>query len=313
MELTFCAPMNSRQKRSEHLIKEKKWYGEQSEVKRGMAHGRHYAKHPAYLHSREKVFDEMNDTYKNSLEAWDFDRVIAEDRAQMNAWHNEPHPRLKNKKTKEKMYPGMTRMEVLLFKQNSRCAQLNWRSICKEWGVERETSLKKGKSVTIDYREWWLSEAGVIAKFKPNNTNCTAYFIPEETAELPAGTVSLTTTQKEVREIFLYQDNRYIDKPFVMGKFQEAVVERTDKDIAIMNAQLGWLSHAKKVAKDHKAEVIIGKIGMMRSEIVERALAVEPEVAVGLPPPERAPEPDIGYRYGNFDEEEQEAMAVAML
>jgi len=154
MELTFCAPMNSRQKRSEHDIKDKKWYGFQSEVKRGMAHGRHYAKHEAYLHSREKVFDEMNDTYKNSLPAMEFDRVVAEDRAQMAAWHNEPHPRLKDKKTGEKRYPGMTRMAVLMMKQNKQCAPLNWRILCKDWGISRSTSVERGRSVTIDYREW---------------------------------------------------------------------------------------------------------------------------------------------------------------
>ncbi|MDR0982040.1 MAG: hypothetical protein LBM07_02190 [Culturomica sp.] len=59
MYTTFCAPMNSREKRAEHGIKAKKYYGEYSEVKREMAKGRHYAKHEAYLSTQEKVFDEI--------------------------------------------------------------------------------------------------------------------------------------------------------------------------------------------------------------------------------------------------------------
>jgi hypothetical protein len=260
MEVTFCAPMNSREKRAEHLIKQKKWYTPNSEVKRGSSNGRHYAKSEAYLHSREKVFDELNDTYKNSLETWEYARVVEEDQSQMHAWHNELHPAVDDKKTKTKTYPGLTRMGVLMTKQNKNCAPLNWRNLCHTWGKTTKTSVVRGKSCEVDYRRWWLSSPEVITRFNPNNTECFAYYIPN--------------AEGLVEEIYLYQDERFIDKPQYMGAFNEAKGEQTEKDIEIMHRQLGWIQQAKTLAKTKKEEVIIPKVVMVKSEVLNRAADV---------------------------------------
>jgi hypothetical protein len=253
MYTTFTAPMNSREKRAEHGIKGKKYYGEYSEVRLGMAKGRHYAKHEAYLSSREKVFDELNNTYKEQLAPWNFDRVVAEDRTQIAAMSNAKHT-AKDKKTGKYLYDGMTRMQVLVMKQHPELAPLNWRQLCKEWGKCAETSLKQGRSFTVDYREWWLNDAGLIERFKPNNTDAQAYYIPSDNGAID--------------EIFVYQGERYIDSPRDLGKFQEAKIERTKKDEHIMHSQLGFISSAKKLAKDAKAEKHLGKIGSMKTEML---------------------------------------------
>jgi hypothetical protein len=299
MELTFCAPMNSREKRAEHKIKAKKWHGEDSAVKRGMARGRHYARHEAYLYKQEKVFDELNNTFKNPVKAMPVDWVIREDQAQMEAYNNALHTGVEDKKSKKKRYPGMTRMQVLLSNPNrDKCAPLDWRRICLEWGIRRETSVKRGRSVTVDYREWWLSSPDVITKFKPNNMNCVAYWIPE---------------QDNIREIYLYQDGRYIDRPGEVGRFQEAIAERTDEDIAIMNRQLGFISGAKKLAREHRGEMILGSLGMMKTAQVTRAIeaaeAVEvPAPAIDASPPAGDDEP--GYGYADYTDEDWAARAL---
>ena len=257
MHVTFCAPMNSREKRAEHGIKRKKFYGEYAEVRLGMAKGRHYAKHEAYLSTREKVFDEMNDTYKEQLEAWEFDRVVAEDRAQIALMNGARHT-AKDAKTGKYVYDGMTRMQVLVMKQHAELAPLNRRMLCREWGKCTETSLKKGQNFTVDYREWWLSDPGLIERFKPNNTDAQAYYIPG--------------TDGTINEIFVYQEDRYIDSPRDMGRFQEAKIERTEADEHIMHAQLGYISSAKKLAKDAKAAKYLGKIGSVKTETVEKSI-----------------------------------------
>ncbi|MDH8700851.1 hypothetical protein M2138_000185 [Dysgonomonadaceae bacterium PH5-43] len=259
LHTTFTAPMNSREKRAEHKIKGKKYYGEYAEVRLGMAKGRHYAKHEAYLSTQEKVFDELNDTYKDQLEAWDFDRVVKEDQAQISAMNNAKHT-AKDKKTGAYLYGGMTRMQVLVMKQHAELAPLNWRLLCKEWGKCTETSLKKGSTFTVDYREWWLNDASLIERFKPNNTNAQAYYIPDN--------------NNEVSEIFIYQDERYIDSPRDLGRFQEAKIERTEEDDRIMHEQLGFISSAKKLAKEAKTEKHLGKIGSMKTETVNTVISM---------------------------------------
>ena len=259
MHVTFCAPMNSREKRAEHRIRAKVWFGEASERSLGMARGRHYAKHEAYLGTREKIFDEMNDTYKDELEPWDFDRIVAEDRAHIERLNNMKHTRTKDKKSKELLYGGMTRMQVLVMKQHAELAPLNWRMLCKEWGKCTDTSLKQGRSFTVDYREWWLSDVSLIERFKPNNTNARAYYIPD--------------SDGAVNEIFVYQDERYIDSPRDLGRFQDAKIERTEEDERIMHRQLGFISSAKKLAKDAKAEKYAGRIGSIKTETVDAVVA----------------------------------------
>ena len=295
MFTTFTAPMNSREKRSEHGIKGKKYYGEYSEVRLGMAKGRHYAKHEAYLSTREKVFDEMNDTYKEQLDPWDFDRVVAEDRAQIAAMNSARHA-AKDKKTGKYLYEGMTRMQVLVMKQHAELAPLNWRLLCKEWGKCTETSLKKGQTFTVDYREWWLSDASLIERFKPNNTDAQAYYIPDS-----AGAIN---------EIFVYQDERYIDAPRDLGKFQEAKIERTQEDEHIMHEQLGFIASHKKLAKDAKAEKHLGKIGSIKTETVNAVIvqANSAEIIDFAPP--AGEEPELVEDYGGWGSEDWVAMAL---
>jgi len=193
------------------------------------------------------------------LEPWDFDRIVAEDRAHIERLNNIKHTRKKDKKSGELLYGGMTRMQVLVMKQRAELAPLNWRLLCKEWGKCTETSLKRGSTFTVDYREWWLNDAGLIELFKPNNTNAQAYYIPDNDGR--------------INEIFIYQGDRYIDSPRDLGKFQEAVAERTDKDIHTMHEQLGFIASHKKLAKDAKAERYIGKIGSIKTETVDAAIA----------------------------------------
>jgi len=293
---TFTAPMNSREKRAEHGIKGKKYYGEYSEVRLGMAKGRHYAKHEAYLSTREKVFDELNDTYKEQLEPWNFDRVVAEDRAQIEAMNNARHT-AKDKKTGKPVYDGMTRMQVLVMKQYAELAPLNWRLLCKEWGRCTETSLKKGQTFTVDYREWWLNDPELIDRFKPNNTNAQAYYIPD--------------ANSVINEIFVYQDERYIDSPRDLGRFQEAKIERTEDDERIMHQQLGFIGSAKKLAKNAKEEKHLGKIGSMKTETLN-AVIVQAEALQQPSPKGREQEalPELVEDYDGWQAEDWEAKAL---
>jgi hypothetical protein len=297
VELRFCAPLNSREKRAEHLNRAKKYHGESSEVKLGMARGRHYARHEAYLYRPEKVFDEMNDTFRNPVKALDWEAVIREDREQIAAYNSELHPGVEDRKAKRPLYPGMTRMQVLTERVNGeKCAPIDWLHVCRVWGVSRGTSVKRGRSVTVDYREWWLSSPGVITRLRPGKTDCTAFWIPD-----PDGTIS---------EIHLYQDGRYIDTPEVLGRFQEAVAERTEEDIAIMNRQLGFISSAGKLARDRREEVILGRIGTLRSALVDRAISASeafPETGVS-PPVEEAEDP--GYIHPDGSGKDWAAIAL---
>jgi hypothetical protein len=238
--ITWCAPMNSREKRAEHLNKSKKYYGAASEKSRGMAHGRHYAKQEAYLFTREKIFDEDNNNYKQELEPADFDSVVAEDRAQIAAYNSSKY-RVGNKKQFNKDFDGMTRMEILQTWQNRHLAPLNWRLLSKNWGFETETSLKNSSICRVQYKEWRISSPDIIDRLNPNDYDVKAYYLDMD---------------DEIERIFIYQDGRFIDECREYKPFNEAVAERTDEDIAIMHRQLGYKQLYKSKIKAAKQEII---------------------------------------------------------
>jgi hypothetical protein len=143
----------------------------------------------------------------------------------------------------------------------------------------------------VDYREWWLNDASLIERFKPNNTDARAYYIPDNNGM--------------VNEIFVYQDERYIDTPRDLGKFQEAKIERTKEDEHIMHEQLGFIGSAKKLVKDAKAKKYLGKIGSIKTETVN-AVIIQADTmeAVDTAPPEPA------EYYGGWESEDWVAKAL---
>jgi hypothetical protein len=256
LHVTFCAPENSQEKRSEQLNKQKKYYGETSERRQGMAHGRHYAKHEAYLSTRKKIFDDTNENFKQDLPPADFNFIVAEDRAQTELYNNTIHPN-------KEQYPHMTRMQVLTSRQFTQLAPLNWRILSKEWGYEQSTSLKRARSATVQYREWWLSSPMVIDRFKPNNYECLAYYLPD--------------LQGNIESIYLYQDGKYIDECRALGKFQEAIVERTERDVHIMHKQLGYKKQYYEMLNREKAEKL-EKLTVIPAERTDKALREKTDV-----------------------------------
>jgi hypothetical protein len=235
--VTWCAPMNSREKRAEHFNRQKKYFGPESERSQGMAHGRHYARHEAYLYSREKIFDEDNHNYKPELVPALLDAIIAEDRAQIEKYNNQRHPNA----GKRKEFEDMTRMQVLVMKMNPNLAPLNHRLICRNWGYETETSLKASNLMTVQYEEWVLTKAEMVGLFKPNNYECRAYWLPSQSGE--------------IESIFVYQDETYIDECRRWGTFQEAVAERTARDTELMHRQMGRKQNYRKMIRDARNEV----------------------------------------------------------
>jgi len=191
-------------------------------------------------------------------------------------------------------------MQVLVMKQHAELAPLNWRLLCKEWGKCTETSLKQGRSFTVDYREWWLNDTSLIERFKPNNTNAQAYYMPDNDGA--------------INEIFVYQDERYIDTPRDLGRFQEAKIERTKEDEHIMHEQLGFISSAKKLAKDAKAEKYLGKIGSVKTGMVEAAIAanyeLSPELNSGTNYEQPEQLPELAENYSGWQSEDWVAKAL---
>ena len=279
--VTFCAAGNSQQKRAEHFNRQKK-YGAEKKLKQTT--GRWWSKHEAYLQRSERIGAE----YKEKL--LPYSQLKAEDLEAIKVFNNEKHPNQKD-------YPGMTRMDVLMNLQNPKLQKMNKPVCYRYFGHTQQTSLKRSKSVTVQYKEWWLPTPELIDRFKSNNYECTAYYLPDESGNIDS--------------VFLYQGDRFVAECKDIGMFNESKFEQTDEDIEIKTNQLKYISKYRKMVKDGKEEKL-SRLKIIPVEITERAIiqANTTEITDTAPPigEEAPPEPLVNY--GKFSIEDMVAEAL---
>ncbi|NLF42315.1 MAG: hypothetical protein GX587_06440, partial [Bacteroidales bacterium] len=190
----FCAPGNSKEKRAEHFNGRKK-LGTEKKFQAGI--GRPFAKSEAHRLIQEKVFDENNDTYKTKT--YSFDELVADDRRANEIYNNSPHPN-------QKLYKGMTRLDVFLMHQNPNLVELDRALLLRYIGEETITSIRRNQYVRVQYDNFQLSDPGVVNLLEPNNLEVKAYWLHD--------------SDKNIKEVYLWQGDNYIDCCQKIERFQ---------------------------------------------------------------------------------------------
>jgi len=237
----WCNPQNSREKRAEHGIKLKK-YGAEKLLQDNV--GRWSNKHDAY-----KVNQDLDKVY-------DYDDLVADDIYSINYHNNQPHP----------SYPDKTRMEVLREMINPKLGAPPLHIILKHLGNRTETSIRNYDFVRVQYKEYAIDQDRVLDMLAPNNYNVEAYWLPDE--------------NKEIKDVYLYQGEKYLCKAPIIETYNEAHIERTEKDEEIRLNQAKRQAHARKRVKDRADN--IPKVEVIRnipdySEIEPEILDVSPD------------------------------------
>ena len=272
----FCPAGVSQGKRAEHLNRAKK-YGAEKKLKQTT--GRWWARSEAYLQRSERAGAE----YKEKK--LPYRQLVAEDLEAIAMYNNEMHPN-------QRKYPGMKRIDVLTSCQNPKLGKMNKPVAYRYFGYSQQTSLKRTKSATVQYKEWWLPTPELIDRFKSNNYECTAYYLPD--------------ADGNIESVFLYQGDRFIAECKEVGRFNEAKIERTEEDEAVMLEQLKYISQYRRMVKDGKEEKLTC-LEIVPVERTERALETVVEI-IPLPPPEQVPE--LVEDYGGYDAEDWAAKAL---
>lgn len=241
----WCAPTNSQEKRAEHLNRAKK-YGVEKNNHPGI--GRWYLKMSINRPKVEKIYDEENNNYKEKI--YDFDELVADDIADINEYNHQLHPN-------QAMYPGMTRWQVLCENMNPDLTPVNKAVLYRYIGENVSTSIVRNQSCQVQGEHFWLSSPEIIDRMQPGNNKVTAYYLSDANGNIP--------------EVYVYQNDRYIDTCKNLGRYNEADVEQTDEDRAIMLEQEKYIARFDKMVKDNKP----GKITIIpkdEKECVEDAV-----------------------------------------
>lgn len=252
----FCAPLNSQEKRAEHFNGAKKIsveHGSQIGI------GRFYAKRKKYRTEGRKVSDETNDLYEDK-EYYTWDELIADDQQVIHEWNHSLH-------SNQKMYPGMTRWQVLEANMNPNLQPVDKAILYRFIGEHVETSIRRNSYCRVNYTNLWLSSPDIIDQLAPNNYKVDAYYLTDE--------------EGNMGDVYIYQNGILLDKLTNIGTYNEAYAEQTDEDQEIYIQQTKYVSKFDKKMKDEK----VPKVGILSPEtamLIQNTTAK----AVEIPPEE---------------------------
>ncbi len=220
----WCNPGNSQEKRAEHFNREKK-YGYEKRYQEGI--GRFYARLEANRPKTEKIFDEDNNNYKEKT--YSFEELVADDLYVIEKYNNDLH-------RDQKKYPGKTRLQVLLEHKNPHMAQIDPVKLARYIGECVHTSIKRNMYVRVQHQKYRLSSPYVLENLKPNSYEVEAYYMPSD----------------DIQEIFIFQNDMYIDTCPLVTPYNEATAEQTEQDYQSYTEQSKYVSKYDKMVKDGK-------------------------------------------------------------
>lgn len=222
----FCAAGNSQEKRAEHMNKKFK-YGAERKHMDGMIK-RFYAKSEAYRPAKiEKVFDEKNNTYKFKAEA--YEDIISQELAAIEAYNNETVGDT-----------GLTRIQYLSQRVNKQAmASYDRALLAKLIGEKVNCSIVRSQYVRARHTQYVLPSPRVIASLQPNNYEVTAYWLEYE----------------ETNQVYLYQGDTFICAAKKAARFNEAIVERTEEDMAAFKDQMAYIGEFREMMAEKSSKL----------------------------------------------------------
>ena len=262
----FCAPLNSQEKYAEPLNGAKK---------RSVIHknhegiGRFYGK-GKWRQEYKKISDETNELYEDK-EYFTWEQLVADDRKDNEEWNNTLHPN-------QKMYPGMTRWQVLEANINPNLLPYDARTLAYHIGERVETSIRRNSAIRVAHEDWWLSDTSVLERLEPNNYKVTACYLPDD--------------EGAPQEVFIYQKGKYIDTVEKVNTYSRVMAEQTEED------QAAFVEQQKKIAKFNKyvEDNAIDRLGILKPSQQAQQEVQELKASVPLKYEPRMPLPSASDR-----------------
>lgn len=253
--IRWCNPGNSREKRAEHFNRAKK-YGVEKRSQQNV--GRWYASLEANRPRVDKVYDELNNTYK--VPTYSYEQLVADDISAINEYNDQLHPN-------QKRYPGMTRWDVFCKCQNPNLEAWDKAVLYRYIGDHTETTIRQNAYLTVRYNQYRLSSPEIIERLAPRNYKVDAYYLAD--------------ADGNISEVYIYQNGRLIDTCGKVKRYNEAIAEQTEDDLKAYTDQAKYVAQFDSMIKAGR----ISRVGVSRKDIAKAVRAAE-AVAVEIAPQE---------------------------
>ena len=248
----WCAPSNSQEKHAEQLNRQKK-YGYEKRYQDGI--GRWYLKNEANVTGGERVYDDAENKYIVKERTYSYDQLVADDIQSIARYNNGLH-------RDQKMYKGMTRMQVMERNINPNLAQINRPLLVRYIGDCTETSIQRNMYCQVQYNDYMLPTPEILAKLAPNNYTVKAYYMPMN-----------AQGEDKIDSVYLYQNDDYICEAKQIVKFNTSLAERTDLDTDAFTEQAKYIAKFDKMVKDGKNA--LAKVAMYENTVQYEAIEAE--------------------------------------
>lgn len=269
----WCNPTNSQEKYAETGIRMKK-YGVEKDNHQNV--GRHYLKRDSNRITRQKIFDEQNDNYKENKASWE--EIIAWELQEQIEYNNELHP-------DQERFKGKTRLQVFLENVNPNLPKLNKALLAQFIGNHTETTITRSQYVTVQYQKYQLPSPQVLMMLAPNNYKVDAYYIPNK---------------GEVQQVYLYQNGEFLCECKPVPTFNRATAEWTDSDTQKYREAMTYIRQFDTMIKEKTAEKL-PRMGVLETE----QISIQTDYEVVEPPTE-----PLEYEYEEVSYHEQQNRAL---
>ena len=168
-----------------------------------------------------------------ALYKYAFQELQAEMNAAISDWNNDLHPN-------QSLYPGLTRWQVLESHQNPNLLQLHLPTIVRYIGQFAATSINRTEVKA--FNDTYIVP---ITSGLHNGAIVTAWALPSE----------------DIKEVYLYQEDKFIATAKKKGRYNEAKAERTEADEQIRTDQAKHTSQfdatvRKRIADLKKVKIL---------------------------------------------------------
>lgn len=248
----WANPGNAQEKYAETMNRTKK-YGYEKRYQDGI--GRFYAKLEANRTHQDKVFDDENNNYKEKT--YDYEQLVADDMHMIHLLNNDLHPN-------QKLYKGMTRLEVLKHKVNPDLANINDSLLYKYIGNKTATAIRRSQYVKVRYENFQLPSPEILSRLKPNNYNVDAYW--------------LTDGNNTIESVHIWQDDEYICECKKIVEYNRSTAEQTQVDKDAYQNQSKYVSEFDSMIKNARKELPKIEIINTDDEIETTKVEIIPEV-----------------------------------
>lgn len=279
--VTFTTPGVSRSKRAEHNIRSLK-YGSERALQEGI--GRWNGKGAYKIKSESK--DEDYKQVRLPVE-----RLKAEADEAIAHHNGALHP-------DQKKYPGKSRWAVLMQNVHPDLGRPAKYKLFRYMGKKTETSLRNNDFVRVQYQDYAIDTYHVLSRMKPNNYQVDAYYVPE-----PDG---------NIEEVYLYQGETFLTRAAMIETYNEAKMERTERDEEIRTEQAKRQAHYFKREKELTEKKINRRIITLPAAQVKAIESIEAAVVEPLPVINRD-EVDLEAAMAKFSPERWQSKSIREL